>query len=345
MIMMEKNNESKKYKYVKDNNLVLFWAPNINWKITENNQLKIHNYVFNSKFAVLFPTLYFITIDGIKYKDLCSKLLDFDLCNIEGFLKFLIEKHLLIYSIQSINDLFIRQSKLFNSNNSIHVELKDDIDKMIKYTKDMQERVPSSCLNKNRVSLNRKLNINKIFSDRKSVRSFNYEKIISLEELSSLLILYSHKNSSIYRYYYPSAGAFYPIDCYIYVKKNRIEDLDEGIYYYHPHNHELIYILCPDDINEDVYYSANKDIFRGSAISIYYIFDMNVSVHKYGDMSYYFGLIDAGAMAQTLLLHATEIGFGGCIIGSMNFEKIKHNFLLSDNQQYLFGVEMGLLNY
>ena len=44
------------------------------------------------------------------------------------------------------------------------------------------------------------------------------------------------------KYQYPSAGSTYAVQLYIHLKQDAVEDLDEGIYYYHPKEHKIFLI-------------------------------------------------------------------------------------------------------
>ena len=53
-------------------------------------------------------------------------------------------------------------------------------------------------------------------------------------------------------------------------------------------------------------------------------------------------MIDVGIAAQTIMLSATEAGYGGCIIGSADFEKVTELFGLSDNLTPVLVLAIGI---
>lgn len=53
---------------------------------------------------------------------------------------------------------------------------------------------------------------------------------------------------------------------------------------------------------------------------------------------------DVGIAAQTILLAATEMGLGGCMIGSHNTEKIKQEFELDEDIDILLCIALGKPN-
>lgn len=50
---------------------------------------------------------------------------------------------------------------------------------------------------------------------------------------------------------------------------------------------------------------------------------------------------DAGIAAQTILLGATEIGLGGCMIGNIQHEKLQVALSLADNAEVLLVIALG----
>lgn len=72
----------------------------------------------------------------------------------------------------------------------------------------------------------------------------------------------------------------------------------------------------------------NKDIFSHSAFSIYFIYDADVSMPKYGGMAYIYACIDTGIMVSLLTYIAEAEEVGSCSIGEMDYKKIKPLFPL-----------------
>lgn len=52
-------------------------------------------------------------------------------------------------------------------------------------------------------------------------------------------------------------------------------------------------------------------------------------------------MYDAGIVSQTILLGATELGLGGCIIGSINKDKLKENLNFSYNYNIISVIALG----
>lgn len=79
-----------------------------------------------------------------------------------------------------------------------------------------------------------------LVQNRKSTRNFDTSKMMNFSKFSRLLNVF--KQSPIQegiKYFYPSAGGLYPVNIYLYIKDGRVENLEEGIYFYNPHSHSI----------------------------------------------------------------------------------------------------------
>jgi SagB-type dehydrogenase family enzyme len=180
--------------------------------------------------------------------------------------------------------------------------------------------------------------------NRKSYRTFDQSSIPFLI-FSRLLSIFkqNNKNGNI-SYCYASAGGLYPIDVYVYIKPDRIENFANGLYYYSPIYNSLKLINSTFEINEYAHLQGNRSIFLSSAFSIFLVYNASVSMPKYGASGYYYAIIDSGIMVQALTQTAQMLNVGLCSIGNMNFENIKESFKLNNNQVFLHAIEGGLIN-
>ena len=108
---------------------------------------------------------------------------------------------------------------------------------------------------------------------------------------------------------HPSGGALYPIETYLVALA--VEGLAAGVYHYH----------APDNCLEPVSLGARPDQFGPLVLTATARLDAAALVvlsarweqpiAKYGERSYRVMLLDAGHVAQNLLLVATALGLGG----------------------------------
>ncbi len=182
--------------------------------------------------------------------------------------------------------------------------------------------------------------LTKAYLERQSYRHF-LEESISFEQFSlflSCLLQIKLDSFPLPKYRYPSAGNLYPVQTYLYIKPNRVNGVDAGIYYYHPAEHSLLSIH-PEPViigsSYSEYGGANQPIFEQSAFSLFLVADLNAISPLYGEWARDFCMIETGYIGQLLMSIAPNYRIGLCPIGYMNFEKIQNLFDLKASHVFL----------
>lgn len=145
------------------------------------------------------------------------------------------------------------------------------------------------------------------------------------------------------KYCYPSAGAIYPVQVYLAIKSGRIEGVREGIYYYHPHMHQLVLICDHEHLHRNMHANVNQSIFDESAFSLFFVGDVSTISPTYGDAARDFCLLEAGYMGQLLMMEATSYNLGLCPIGDMAFEAMRPLLGLRDDHIFLHSMLGGFV--
>jgi pyochelin synthetase len=177
---------------------------------------------------------------------------------------------------------------------------------------------------------------------RSSCRKFS-QKTLTFEQFSQFLsswrqLLVNGQPKSRYA----SAGGLYPVQPYLYIKPDRIEGLTAGTYYYHPLQHQLLALTIDAEIDRSIHTFNNQAIFDESAFSIFLLGQLAAIAPLYGELSRDFCLLEAGLMSQLLDLAAPKSQIGLCQIGSCDFERVRHLFVLEDSHIYLYCLLGGL---
>lgn len=314
------------------------WAPGIEWNIQKDGKVKIGRYVYPATCQTFFPNLYFATQDFIVEDDLILLFEEDNRKMAKSFIKDLIKKQVLISGIMSPVELYFTQQKLH-----VHPYSDDDFLDPTKVEKFKVEQLDRCFTDqtKGEYQLLPSEEVLPIFTNRKSHRSFD-RRPMSYEVFSNALsVLSQRREDGHVSYYYPSAGGLYPVDVFVYVKPNRVEKLEPGLYYYFPKENSLRKVSA-DRITDKVHFSINKDIFNCSAFSVYFIYNAASSMPKYGGMGYFYACIDTGVMVATFNALCEQNGIGACSIGEMNFKKIKEYFSLRSDQILLHSMECGM---
>jgi SagB-type dehydrogenase family enzyme len=117
---------------------------------------------------------------------------------------------------------------------------------------------------------------------------------------------------------YPSGGAAYELELYLAV--NQCEGLARGFYHYDAERHALTPIeVRPQDLDAQLS-DAEFAIGASGAPHILIVIAARFGrvSWKYSSVAYSLILKDVGVLTQTLYLAATDLGLGGCAIGTNN---------------------------
>jgi SagB-type dehydrogenase family enzyme len=120
---------------------------------------------------------------------------------------------------------------------------------------------------------------------------------------------------------YPSGGAAYELELYLTVAK--CEGLARGLYHYDADKHALTPIeVRPQDIDAQL---SDAKVATGASgppqILIVIAARFGRVSWKYSSVAYSLILKDVGVLTQTLYLAATDMGLGGCAIGTNNIDR------------------------
>ena len=173
--------------------------------------------------------------------------------------------------------------------------------------------------------------IAKALRKRRSTRSFDDQRPITLAELSQFLDgtarVLSTSNATLDLddgghtvRPYPSAGAAYELELYLTV--NLCEGLARGFYHFDAGAHVLASIGVPANELEALLAEAEDAMGAPAAPQILITIAARFGriSWKYSSIAYALILKDVGVLTQTLYLMATDMGLGGCAIGITNID-------------------------
>lgn len=156
-----------------------------------------------------------------------------------------------------------------------------------------------------------------LLSRRRSIRRFSQEPI-SFSHLSTLAWAVAGIREIASGYAFrtaPSAGALYPIETYVAVKN--VEGLPAGLYHYFAPAH-CLEELSLGDFSRAVAAAALDQRMCLSAPAVFLFSAVYYrSKWKYRQRAYRYIYLDAGHMAENLMLAATSLDLGTCAIGAI----------------------------
>jgi len=128
----------------------------------------------------------------------------------------------------------------------------------------------------------------------------------------------------------PSAGALYPVDTYIALFD--VDGIPKGLAKYIADNHALQWVYRTDEDLRAGFYDAclQQGMVLNSSVLVIWIADFNRCVWRYGQRAYRYVYLDAGHMAQNLLLACAGLGLGACPIGAYFDDRIDNLCGLDD---------------
>lgn len=174
---------------------------------------------------------------------------------------------------------------------------------------------------------------------RRSDRTFS-EQPLSIEQVSQLLWAgQGITNPDTGGRTAPSAGALYPIELFLVVLRGT--EPEPGIYHYNPNNHQLL-ALNPGNFRDEVYELAFEQGTAHQAPAVLFIsVNPQLLEEKYGNRAESYALIEAGHVAQNILLQATAMDLHIVSIGAISTSIGRQMFQLGDQEIPLYLLPVG----
>jgi len=180
-----------------------------------------------------------------------------------------------------------------------------------------------------------------ILSRRRSERDFS-QSPLTMQDLSQLLFSTQGVTGKVSGYLLrtaPSAGALYPIETYLAVK--RIASLTPGLYHFNIVKN-AIELLQDRDVTPALCKAAlDQTMVRESAVVFIWTAVVARSKWKYRERAYRYIYMDAGHIGQNLYLAAVALGLGCCTIGAFFDDEV--NEILNVDGTEETAVYMGVV--
>ncbi len=167
---------------------------------------------------------------------------------------------------------------------------------------------------------------------RRSLREFTSERLTE-EQLGQLCWAAQGITSPEGFRTAPSAGAILPFTLLV--------ASPAGVAAYHPKTHSLRWLMR-DDIRLRLQTACLDQPCVGSAPAVFVLaVDLRAMEAKYGGRAEYYGLLEAGHIAQNLLLQATALGLGGVPVGAFYEPQVKRVLQLDGELRPLYLLPVG----
>jgi len=139
----------------------------------------------------------------------------------------------------------------------------------------------------------------------------------------------------------PSAGATYPLDIYLVLGKDKVENLKAGVYHYNPHHHSLTIILEEDQRRELARACLRQKFIEDAPISLVITVEFSRITNRYGKRGIYYAYMEAGHVGQNVYLQAESLELGTVVIGAFYEEDVSQALNLPDQHIPLYVMPVG----
>jgi len=187
-----------------------------------------------------------------------------------------------------------------------------------------------------------KTSIEEALLKRRSVREYK-DQPLSLKEVSQILwaaqgITAPEWNGRTA----PSAGALYPLEVYLVVRK--AEGIRPGVYQYLPKEHKITKIL-EDDISAKLARAAlGQSPIADAACNLVFSADFSKTISKYGERGIQYVYMEAGHSAQNVYLQVQSLGLGTVVIGAFSDKEVKKLLNMPEKETPLYIMPVGKIN-
>lgn len=131
----------------------------------------------------------------------------------------------------------------------------------------------------------------------------------------------------------PSAGALYPMTVHVVDAR--------GVFEYLPAEHALRRIVAGDQRKALQAAALGQECVGGAAMCMVLAMNVDRTAVKYGDRALRYCLMEAGHIAQNVMLQATDLGLGGVTVGAFHEEPVARVLKLSQDLQPVYVLPLG----
>ena len=182
------------------------------------------------------------------------------------------------------------------------------------------------------------ISVEQALKDRRSIRDFKDEEI-SLEEISQLLWAAQGITSPDGKRTAPSAGATYPLETYIVVRK--ADNLQPGIYRFVSDGHSLVKISEGQRSAKLSSAALGQGFIEDAPINIVLAANYERTTDRYGQRGEMYVHMEAGHAAQNLYLQSESLDLGMVVVGAFDEEDVKKVLLLPKDEEPLYIIPIG----
>lgn len=138
---------------------------------------------------------------------------------------------------------------------------------------------------------------------------------------------------------WPSGGALYPIETYVVPLENT--ELNQAVYHYQPQQHVLTHVAPSPkerELNRLVY---AEGLWDNAGALLVLTAEFTRTQIKYGERGYRFVLLDAGHLAQNILLMCEDLRLAAIPLGGFDDDGLAAAMHLTEEESPLYAILIG----
>jgi len=175
-------------------------------------------------------------------------------------------------------------------------------------------------------------NLKTLLDKRYSCRSF-LEKKIKLDDLTAIIwyCCGEKTNSASGSRTIPSAGAIYPLELYVLVGKDCVDNLKEGIYHYIVKEHSLRLVKEGEWRQQLKNACLNQNFIAEAPVSLVIAAQFARTANRYHERAQRYVYMEAGHACQNIYLAAADLNLATVEIGAFSDDKLKDTIGLPED--------------
>lgn len=181
--------------------------------------------------------------------------------------------------------------------------------------------------------INKSMHLDQALQRRRSTHAFDAKKAVSMQQLSQLLWAGQGVTGPNGQRTAPSAGAIYPLTIYVLNKS--------GVWSYAPKEHVLKMVVAENKIAELSKAALAQNFIKNASVVFVITAQPGKTTLRYFGRGNRFISLEAGHVAQNVLLEAVSLGLAATPIGSFDDLYVGKILRLSKKQQPIYIIPIG----
>ncbi|MCK4475201.1 MAG: SagB/ThcOx family dehydrogenase [Methanophagales archaeon] len=140
----------------------------------------------------------------------------------------------------------------------------------------------------------------------------------------------------------PSAGATYPLELYVAIGEECVEDIDAGVYHRSERGYLELEMHKEGDLREELAIACLSEMFIADApVSFVIAVEYERTTRRYGDRGIRYVHIEVGHVSQNIYLQCEALGLATVAIGAFYDAEVARVLSLPEEHKPIYVMPMG----